>query len=53
MKTERNNIIFQIQNKVKKRKEQLLENKLSGINDAKGNVQMFKVVKMLNRKVWS
>ena len=36
--------------KLKKHKEQLLENKLSDINHAKGNAQMFKAVKMLNKK---
>ena len=50
MKTERNKILHQIQDKVKKHKEQLLENKLSDINNAKGNGQTFKAVKMLNRK---
>ena len=50
MKTERNKIIHQTRDKVKKHKEQLFENKLSDINSAKGNAQMFKAVKMLNRK---
>ena len=50
MKTERNKILHQIRDKVKKHKEQLLENKLSDINNAKGNAQMFKAVKLLNRK---
>ena len=50
IKTERNKILHQIQDKVKKHKEQLLENKLSDINNAKGNGQTFKAVKMLNRK---
>ena len=50
MKTERNKILHQIRDKVKKHKEQLLVNKLSDINHAKGNAQMFKAVKMLNRK---
>ena len=50
MKTERNKILHQIRDKVKKRKEQLRENKLSDINNAKDNDQMFKAVKMLNRK---
>ena len=50
IKTERNKILHQIQDKVKKHKEQLLENKLSDINNAKGNAQMFKAVKILNRK---
>ena len=43
-------MLHQIQHKVKKHKKQLLENKLSDINNAKGNAQMFKAVKMLNRK---
>ena len=47
MKTERNKILHQIQGKIIKHKEQLLENKLPDINTAKGNAQMFKVV---NRK---
>ena len=50
MKTERNKVLHQIQVKVKKHKEQLLENKLSDINNAKGNAQVFKAVKMLSRK---
>ena len=50
MKAERNKILHQIQHKVKEHKEQLLNNKLSDINDAKGNAQMFKAVKILNRK---
>ena len=50
MKTERNKILHQMQDKVKKHKEQLLENKLSDINNAEGNAQMFKAVKMLNKK---
>ena len=50
MKTERNKILHQMRNKVQKHKEQLLENKLSDINNAKGNAQMFKAVKILNRK---
>ena len=48
MKAERNKILHQIQHKVKEHKEQLLNNKLSDINDAKGNAQMFKAVKILN-----
>ena len=36
-KTERNKILHQIQHKVKKHKKQLLENKLSDINNAKGS----------------
>ena len=50
MKTERKKILHQIRDKVKKRKEQLLENKLYHIDHAKGNAQMFRAVKMLNRK---
>ena len=50
MKTERNKVLHQMQDKVKKHKEHLLENKLSDINNAKGNAQMFKAVKTLNRK---
>ena len=50
MKTGRNKMLHQIQNKVKKHKEQLLENRLFDISDAKGNAQMSKAVKMLNRK---
>ena len=50
MKTERNKLLHQIQDKVKKHKEQLLKNKLSDINEAKGNAQMFNTVKILNRK---
>ena len=50
IKTERNQILHQIQDKLKKYKEQLLENKLSDIKNAKGNAEMFKAVKMLNRK---
>ena len=50
MKTERNKLLHQIQDKVKKHKEQLLKNKLSDTNEAKGNAQMFKAVKILNRK---
>ena len=50
MKTERNKILHQIRDKVKKHKKQLLENKLFDINNAKGNAQMFKAVKILNRK---
>ena len=50
MKTERNKILHQTGDKVKKHKEQLLENKLSDINNAEGNAQMFKAVKTLNRK---
>ena len=50
MKTERSKLLHQIQDKVKKHKEQLLKNKLSDINEAKGNAQMFKAVKILNRK---
>ena len=50
IKTERNEILQRIRDIVKKHKEQLLENKLSDINNAKANVQMFKVVKILNRK---
>ena len=40
METERNKIINQIQDKVKKNKERLLENKLYDINDVKGNAQV-------------
>ena len=47
MKTERNKLLHQIQDKVKKHKEQLLKNKLSDINEAKSNAQMFKAVKIL------
>ena len=50
MKPQRNKILHQIRDKVKKHKEQLLGNKLSDINNAKGNTQMFKTVKMPNRK---
>ena len=50
MKTERNKILQQIRDKVKKHTKHLLENKLSDINNAKGNAQMFKAVKILNRK---
>ena len=50
MKTERKKILHQIRDKVKKHKEQLLENKLSHIDHAKGNAQMFRAAKMLNRK---
>ena len=50
MKTERKKILHQIRDKVKKHKEQLLENKLYHIDHAKGNAQMFRAVKMLNRK---
>ena len=49
MKT-RDKILRQIQDKVKKHKEQFPENKLSDINNAKGNAYMFKVIKMLSRK---
>ena len=40
METERNKIINQIQDKVKKHKERLLENKLYDINNVKGNAQV-------------
>ena len=50
MKTERNKILHQIRDRVKKHKEQLLEKKLSDINNAKDNALLFKAVKMLNRK---
>ena len=39
IKTERNEILQRIRDIVKKHKEQLLENKLSDINNAKGNAQ--------------
>ena len=45
MKADKNKILHQIWGKVKKHKEQLPENKLSDINNAKGNVQMFKTLK--------
>ena len=50
MKTEGSKMLCQIQDKVKNHKEQSLENKLSDINDAKGNVEVFKSIKKLNRE---
>ena len=50
MKTEGSKMLCQIQDKVKKHKEQSLKNKLSDINDAKGNVEIFKSIKKLNRE---
>ena len=50
MKTQRNNIMHQIQNKIHENQEKEIDKVITEIEETKDNTKMYKAIKLLNRK---